>query len=146
MQRAALAVIHAIEFGIILRTFEIGQHVGIGPAGIAQRRPVVVVAAVAADIDHGIDRGRAAETLAAWLIADAVVEAGLRHGIEGPVVDLAGDHQDHRARRGHDPVVAGAAGLENGDRNIGILRQTACDRAASGTTANHHEIECVRHA
>src|SRR5258708_6001862 len=146
MERAALAVIGAVEFGIILRAFEIGQHVGIGPAGVAERGPVVVIAAVAADIDHGIDRRRTAEPLAARLIADAPLKAGLWHGIEGPVVDLAGDHQDHRARRGHDPIVAGAAGFHDRDRNIGVLRETACDRAASGTAANHYEIECVRHA
>src|ERR1700733_13225021 len=89
MERAALAVILAAELGIILRTLEVGQHVGIGPAGVAERGPVIAIAAVAADIDHRIDRGRAAEPLAARLIADPPVEAGLRHGIEGPVVDLA---------------------------------------------------------
>ena len=77
MQRAALAVIFAVEFGIILRALEVGQHVGIGPAGVAERGPVVVIASVAADIDHGVDRGRAAEPLAARLIADAAVEARL---------------------------------------------------------------------
>ena len=56
-QRAALAVIGAVEIGIVFRTLEVWQHVGIGPAGIAQRRPLVVVAAVAADIDHRVDRG-----------------------------------------------------------------------------------------
>ena len=66
---------------------------------------MIVVAPVAADIDHRIDRGRAAEPLAARLIADPPVEARLRHGFERPVVDLARDHQDHGARRGHDPVV-----------------------------------------
>src|ERR1700694_5752424 len=70
MKRAALAVILAIEFGIVLRAFEVGQHIGIGPAGVAKRRPLIVVASVAADVDHGIDRGGAAEPLAAWLITD----------------------------------------------------------------------------
>ena len=98
MERTALAVILAVEFGIVLRALEVGQHVGVGPAGVAERRPLIVIAAVAADIDHRIDRGGAAEPLAARLIADPAIEARLRHGIERPVVDLARDHQDHRAR------------------------------------------------
>ena len=146
MERAALAVIFAVEFGIVLRALEVGQHVGIGPAGVAERGPVVVIAAVAADIDHGVDRGRAAEPLAARLIADAPVEACLRHGIERPVVDLAGDHQDHRARRGDHPIVVLAAGLQQRHRRFGILGKPARDRAAAGAAAHHHKIECVRHA
>ena len=45
VKRAALAVILAAEFGIILRALEVGQHVGIGPAGVAERGPLIVVAA-----------------------------------------------------------------------------------------------------
>src|SRR5712691_825730 len=67
---ASLAVIVAAEIGIVFRALEVWQHVGERPAGVAQRRPLIVVAAVAANVDHGIDRGGAAEPLAARLIAD----------------------------------------------------------------------------
>src|SRR5450631_218287 len=40
VKRTALAVILAAELGIILRTLEIGQHVGIGPASVAERGPL----------------------------------------------------------------------------------------------------------
>src|ERR1700687_3763572 len=50
MKRTALAVILAVEFGIILRALEVGQHVGV--AGVAERGPLIVIAPVAADIDH----------------------------------------------------------------------------------------------
>jgi hypothetical protein len=53
---------------------------------------------MAADIDHRIDGGGTAEPLAARLIADPTIEARLRHRIERPVVNLARDLQDHRAR------------------------------------------------
>ena len=76
MQRAAFAVILAVELGVVFRSLEVGQYVVIGPAGIAERSPLVVIALVAADIDHRVDRGRAAEPLAAWLIADPPVETG----------------------------------------------------------------------
>ncbi len=136
-------MIGTIEFGIVFGTFEIGQHVGIGPAGVAEAGPSVVVRPVAADIDHGVDRRGAAETLAARLIADAAVEARLRHRVERPVVGLAGDHQDHRAGRGHHPVVIRAAGLQQCHRRCGIFRQTACDRAAPGTAAYDDKIEAL---
>ena len=101
---------------------------------------------MATDIDHRIDCGGTAEPLAARLIADPAVEARLRDRIERPVVDLARDHQDHRARRVDDPVVALAAGFQQRHRRTGILGEPARDRAASGATAHHHKVECIRHA
>ena len=43
-ERAALAVILAVEIGVVLRALEVGQHVGERPAGIAERGPLIVVA------------------------------------------------------------------------------------------------------
>src|SRR6267142_694930 len=145
-ERSALAVVFAIEIGVVFRALEVGQHVGIGPADIAQRRPLIVIAAVAADIDHGVDGGGAAEPLAARLVADPPLKASLRHGIESPVVEFAGNHQRQRARRGDHPIIARAAGLEHGHRRLGILGKPAGDRAAAGAAAHHHEIDRVRHA
>ena len=54
-ERAALAVILAAEIGVVFRALEVGQHVGERPAGIAERSPLIVVRAVAADIDHRVD-------------------------------------------------------------------------------------------
>ncbi len=140
-QRPALAVIFAVEIRIVFRAFEIGQHVGKRPAGIAVRGPLVVIPAVAADIDHGVDRGRAAEPLAARLIADAAAQALLRHGIERPVIDLARYHQRQHEGRGHHPIVVPAAGIQHRHRGLGILGQPARHRAAAGTAAHHHEID-----
>src|SRR5262249_15865997 len=63
---AAVVVVLAIDFAVF-RAAEVGQHLAEGPAVIAQRRPVVVVPAVAAHIDHAVDRTAAAQCLAAWL-------------------------------------------------------------------------------
>src|SRR4051812_24109714 len=84
-ERTALAVIFAVEVGIVFRALEVGEHVEIRPAAVAERRPAVIVAPVAADIDHGVDRARSAETLAARLVADAAVEARLRYRLQRPV-------------------------------------------------------------
>ena len=89
---------------------------------------------------------RAAEPLAARLIADAAVEALLRHGVEGPVVDVAGDHQHQRERRRDHPIVVLAAGIQQRHRCVRVLRQPSRHRAAAGAAAHHHEIECIRHA
>ena len=43
----------------------VGQHVPVAPARRAQRLPVVEVAGMAAHVDHAVDRGRAADHLAA---------------------------------------------------------------------------------
>jgi hypothetical protein len=145
-QRPALAVIFAVKIGIVFGALEVGQHVGERPAGIAERGPLIVVGAVPADIDHGIDGGRTAEPLAARLIADAAVEALLRHGVESPVVDLAGDHQRQRVGRRHHPIVVSAAGVQHRHRNAGVLRQPSCHRTAARARAHDHEIEGIRHA
>ena len=41
---------------LVFRLLEIGQHVFIGPAGIAQLTPVVVIAGLAPHIEQAIDR------------------------------------------------------------------------------------------
>ena len=145
-ERAALAVIVAAEIGIVFRALEVGQHVGERPAGVAQRRPLIVVAAMAANVDHGIDRGGAAEPLAARLIADPAVETGLRHGVESPVVELARHHQRQRARRGDHPIVPRAAGFQQRHRRPRILGEPSGDRTTARAAAHHHKIECIRHA
>ena len=70
----------------------------------------------------------------------------LRHGVEGPVVDVAGDHQHQRERRRDHPIVVLAAGIQQRHRGARILRQPPRHRAAAGAAAHHHEIECIRHA
>ncbi|MNO86581.1 hypothetical protein D3C76_779850 [compost metagenome] len=64
---------------------EVWQDVVERPARIAQCFPVIEVGAVTAYIDHAVDRAAATQGLAPWLIADAPVQPGLRHGIERPI-------------------------------------------------------------
>jgi hypothetical protein len=90
IERAVAAVQRAAEALVALRALEIGEHVGERPAGGALGRPVVVVRRVAADVDHGIHAGGAAEHAPTRLVAAAAVEARLRLGVEGPVAPLAG--------------------------------------------------------
>src|SRR3546814_8044720 len=50
---------------IAFRPLEVGKHVLVGPAGIAQLAPMVEVLALAADIDQPVDGTRPAEPAAA---------------------------------------------------------------------------------
>ena len=84
VQRSAAPAV-LIAIGIVLGFLEIGQDVQPAPAGIAQRPPVVEVGFLAADMDHGVDRTRPAEHLAARPIALAPVECRLRLGAVHPV-------------------------------------------------------------
>ena len=46
---------------VVLELAKVRQHVVVAPAGVAERRPVVVVLALPADVDEPVDRARAAE-------------------------------------------------------------------------------------
>ncbi len=66
VQRPAGAVIGRVaQRLVVLRPAEIRQHLGVRPARAAERSPFVVVARMAADIDHAVDRARPAQHLAA---------------------------------------------------------------------------------
>ncbi|OQC17619.1 MAG: hypothetical protein BWX79_00283 [Alphaproteobacteria bacterium ADurb.Bin100] len=55
VQRAALAMETVGELLVVFRALEQRQHLVVRPAGVAQRGPVVVVPAVAAHVEHGVD-------------------------------------------------------------------------------------------
>ena len=100
VQRPAPSAIGGIARGIILDRLVGGQHLVEAPARIAGALPVVVVLGMAADIDHGIDRGGAAQDLAARIIVALPVEAGIGLGLVHPV-DAAG-----RRRSCHSPAAS----------------------------------------
>src|ERR1700688_2279405 len=65
VERTAVAAIGIAAALACFGALEIGQDIGIGPAGEAVARPTVIVEGVTPDIDHGVERGRAAEHAAA---------------------------------------------------------------------------------
>ena len=125
MQRAAGAVMVIGPGLVVLGAPEIGQHAVPVPALAAQIGPVVVILAVAAHVEHGVDRAGPAERPAARLIAPPPVQPRLRHGVEGPVVDLAMARQDrhHGSGRAHQDAVAPAARFQQADARLRILAQ-----------------------
>src|SRR5712671_1812991 len=125
---AAVQIIGAalIAFGAL----EIGQNIVPRPAVAAKGGPIVVIVAVAPDVDHSVDRTRATECLAARLIAAAAVEPWLWHRFEGPVVDLrlSRKHRRHADRCSDENTLAFATSLDQADGDPGVLRKTSCER------------------
>src|SRR5215831_15397033 len=59
-QRTGCAVARACAARVVLRLDEVRQHIAPAPAGISERRPAIVVFALAANVDEAVDRARAA--------------------------------------------------------------------------------------
>ena len=77
----AMVVVGAALLALALA--EIGQDVLVAPADVAELAPVIVILALAADVDETVDRRRAAKDLAAWLFDAAAAGVGVRlRGVE----------------------------------------------------------------
>ncbi len=126
---------------VVFRAFEVRQHVVIGPAGVALRRPVVVVIAVAAGVNHGVHRTGAAQHLAAWLVTTAAIQTGLRHGIKLPVgLPILGDQgQPGRAVDQHAAV--GGAGFQQRHHDGRVLAQPCRQHAAGRACADDDVVK-----
>ena len=83
------------------------QHIVPAPAGEAELAPVIVIGRLPAHVDHGVDRRRAAEHLAARIVERAPVQARLGLGLEHPVGARIADREQVADRNVKpDPVVA----------------------------------------
>ena len=115
----------------ILGATEIGENAVIIPAAIAQLRPVIIVGAMAACVDHAIDSGAAADALGAGHEHDAVVHVLLGNGVVAPV-QLKRLHQAKIAHRHVDPGAGvPAACLDHRNFHIGILAQAVDENGAA---------------
>ena len=116
---AAVVALHALEDR---------QHVLVAPAAVAELRPVIVVLRLAADIDHAVDRARAAQHFSTRHLdtpaARAVVRLRRVAPVDGRVVDHLGD-ADRHARP--EEVRAFGPRLEQQHAVGAALRQPARD-------------------
>ncbi len=71
-QRPRSAVIFRCATLLFFRFFEVGQYVRVGPARITQIPPLIIISAVAANVDHGIHGTAAAKNFAARPIQAAI--------------------------------------------------------------------------
>ena len=138
---AAAAMMLALAEEMILKTPEGGLHVIPAPAGEAELTPMIVVGRLSAHRDHGVDRGRAADHLAAGIRQRAAVQAGFRLGPEHPVRARISDRKQiaHRNVK-PDPVVI-AAGLQHQHAVLRIGGEPVGHDAAGGARADDDIVE-----
>jgi hypothetical protein len=143
MQRAIVAVVLVVgEAVAVFRTLEQRQQVGVAPAGVARRRPAIVVVAVAAGVHHGVDGAGASQHLAARLKALAPAESLLRRGEVMPAVHQAPGHHDDEAHRGaHEHRTVGATGLQHAHSGAGVFAQAPRQGTPGGAAANDHVVK-----
>ena len=115
-------------------------HLGPGPALAARGCPVVVIRGVAGDPDHGVDRRRAAQNLAARHVKPAAIHMGLRHGFEVPVEARRGDGLGHASRHRDERVAPGGSGLEQQHPAGGIAREALGHGAACAAGADDDDV------
>ena len=96
-ERPSDTVVIARATLVVLGSLEVREHVLVAPTLETQRRPLVVVEPVAADVDHRVERARAAEHPPAREVRPAAVETGLGLALEIPV-DPALEQEPERHR------------------------------------------------
>src|SRR5690349_9709862 len=96
---------------VVLGLAEERQDVLPAPPDIAELAPVIVVGGLAAHVDHAVDRGAAADELAARVGEGAAVEALLCDGGIEPVGARIAHAVEVADRYRHPVVFVGTAGL-----------------------------------
>src|SRR5215470_9903563 len=134
MQGTGAAAILVAAAGACLRTLEIGQHMRIGPARQSVAGPAIVIERVAADVDHGVERGGAAEHATARPIEATAVHVRLRLGLVRPIVSGVAEIVGERRRHLDLPGTVLGAGLEQKYARAG-LREPIGEYAAGRARA-----------
>ncbi len=123
----------------ILVLEEVGQAFGPAPAGVhavaVASAPAVVVARLAAHVDHAVDAARAAEHLAARIAQAPAVEPGSRLGRIEPVGARIADAVQIADRDVDPEVVVLASRLDQEDVLRRVGAQAVGEQAAGGAGA-----------
>ena len=138
--RAVRPVVGVVEGGIGLGAAEIGQHVVVAPADVAERPPAVVVAAVSPHVHHHVEHAGAADRAAARVGDAPAEEICLRHRGERPV-ELRPPQADRGARDGGQRRVRLPAGLDEQDPAVGIRAQAIGNDTTSRARADDDIVE-----
>ena len=139
-QGAVVAVKFVRAAHVVLELAKVRQHVSIAPTGISKRGPLVVVLALAANVDEAVDRRRAPERATARPVDLAPVHLRFGLGIEAPIHDRM-EHRLRVADRNMDPWVAIArAGFQQQHRMAGTCRQSIGKNAARRSATDDHVV------
>ena len=147
LERSVASPITIVAFTMIcLQSTEVGEYIGITPAGIAAFCPTVEIAALATVEDVSIDRTRATEHLAprlryapargpvAGLGLVQPVDAGVEHGFDEP-----GRNVDVR-------VTIRWSRFEDTNSQVTLLRQAIGKYATGAAGADDDIVEPLGHA
>ena len=142
-ERAVVAVIGVAALLAMLGAPEVGQDLLVRPAfAIFLEGPAVVVERMAADIDHGVERRRAAQHAPARPIHDALVHVGLRLGVVVPVVPVVHQVVHERGRHVDFPVPPRIArpGFQQAHLVGRILTEAIGEHAPGGPAADDQVV------
>src|SRR5690606_6167758 len=142
-ERPLAAVKGAVAVLVAFGALEIGQHIGKTPTLKAELAPEIVVARMAADVDHAVDRGRPAKHLAARPEELAVVQIGLAFGVVVPVDKVGSDELADARRHMDEKIRILAARLQQQNLVIRILRQPAGENATGAARADDDVVKAA---
>ena len=124
---------------VVLRALEVGQHLVVAPALGPVCRPAVEVGAVAARVDHRVDRAAATDDLPTRQEQSPAVEAWLRVAEQVPVDARLEQHRESDRHGDLRPAVV-AACLEQRHLDIGILAEPRSEHAACRSSTDDHVV------
>ena len=139
-ERTACAVKAVGAAHLVLRALEIRQYVLERPSGIAELAPMIEILGLATDVDHAVDRGRAAEHLAARPEDAAIGGARVRLGLVAPVDRRVGEGLAEAERNVDPAVLVFAACLDQHNPSRRVFAETRRHRAAGRAGADHDEV------
>ena len=118
---------------------EVGEHLVVRPPGAARRRPLVEVGAMAAEVDHGVDRARASDHAPARQVQAAAAEARLALAEQVPVETGLEDQREHgrNVQLGRRVL---SARLEQQHLDLRILTESRGEHAPRRPGADDHVI------
>ena len=141
MQGAAHAMQGIGATGVVFGAQKVGQHLVKRPAGVPLGSPLVVVFALATDVNHGVDGARPTQHLAAGLVAAPTVQPSLRYGVKLPV-ELPGLRQRGHAQGAVDQhAFVGSASLQQGYPHRRVLGKASGQHTARRAGANDDVVK-----
>ena len=146
-ERPADAMIVVGAALLVLGALEIGQHVLVRPADIAELAPDVVVLGLPAHVEQAVDGAGAAEHAAARPGDDAAVQMRLGPGAELPRNRRIGEVAVVAGRNVDPGVAVAPAGFDQGYLDGRVLAQPVGQHAACRARADNDVVEgCASHA
>ena len=127
------------------RTHEVRQHVGVAPALVAGRRPVIEIIRLAAAVDQPVERTRAADHAPLHDPDFTACGRGVRRAAELPQKSRVVEQLDEAGGNPHVAAGVGGAGFEHTYGRLPVRAQTLGQQRSGRTRAHHHVVINVGH-